>query len=138
MKRMVACILAAMLAAFLTGCGGSAGGKMDIDLTQMSSTMVFAEVNHMMLYPEDYKGKNVRMYGTFSYYQDEKTQRDYYSCYITDAAACCAQGVEFVLKDAVYPDDYPKEDQEIIVRGVFDVYEEFGYPYGFLRDAVLE
>ena len=35
----------------------------EVDLTGMSSTMVFAEVYNMMVEPESYEGKTVRMQG---------------------------------------------------------------------------
>lgn len=35
----------------------------EVDLTGMSSTMVFAEVYNMMMEPESYEGKTVRMQG---------------------------------------------------------------------------
>ena len=55
-----------------------------------------------------------------------------------DAAACCSQGIEFVLTDEYsYPDDYPEEGREICVVGVFDTYQEGGYTYCTLRDAKM-
>ena len=62
----------------------------------------------------------------------------YFACLIQDAAACCAQGIEFVLNDGYrFPDDYPKEDSEIIVTGVFDTYMEDGSMYCTLREATI-
>lgn len=52
--------------------------------------------------------------------------------------ACCAQGMEFVLTDDYsYPNDYPREGDEITVTGVFDTYMEGDYMYCTLRDANL-
>ena len=47
-------------------------GKVDVDLTVLSSTMVYAEVFNMMLSPDDYIGKTIRITGIFSVYQDPK------------------------------------------------------------------
>lgn len=50
-----------------------------IDLTAMSSTMVFAEVFNMTTHPEDYVGKTVKMQGIFStgkLYAQEGTLED--------------------------------------------------------------
>ncbi|MBQ6441943.1 MAG: zinc ABC transporter substrate-binding protein [Lachnospiraceae bacterium] len=110
----------------------------DVDLTTLSSTMVYAEVYNMMVQPEDYTGKTVKMDGLFSSYHDEQTGKDYFACTIMDATACCSQGIEFVLTDDyVYPDDYPEEGGEICVCGVFDTYQEGDYTYCTLRDATL-
>lgn len=63
----------------------------------------------------------------------------YHACIIQDATACCAQGIEFVLRgDPQYPDGYPQEGDIITVVGSFDTYQEGQYLYCTLRDAVLE
>ena len=112
--------------------------KVDLDLTTMSSTMVYSEVFNMVTTPENYIGKTVKMRGTYMYYYDEKPNRYYFFCLISDAMACCSQGIEFALtKDYHYPEDYPKPDDEITVVGVFDSYEEEGNTYCILRNARL-
>ena len=122
----------------MAGCS-SPKSDVDLDLTKMSSTMVYAEVLTIMLAPEDYLGKTIRMDGVFSYYSDPRTERNYYSCIIQDATACCAQGIEFVWAgDHVYPDDYPSVDTEIEVTGTFTAYEEDGMEFYTVADAKLE
>ena len=37
-----------------------------------------------------------------------------------------------------YPDDYPKEGEEITVTGIFDIYEEDGFKYCQLINASME
>ena len=112
--------------------------KVDLDLTTMSSTMVYSEVFNMVTTPENYIGKTVKMRGTYMYYYDEKPNHYYFFCLISDAMACCSQGIEFSLtKDYRYPEDYPKPDDEITVVGVFDSYEEEGNTYCILRNARL-
>lgn len=110
----------------------------DIDLTSLSSTMVYSEVYNMMVSPEKYLGKTVKMDGSFALYRDEAADKYYFACIIADATACCSQGIEFVLTDEYsYPDDYPEEGGEIRVVGVFDTYQEGGYTYCTLRNAKL-
>ena len=107
-----------------------------IDLTVMSGTMVYAEVYQMMVQPDDYLGREVTMQGVFSVY--EGTNRNYYACVIADAAACCSQGIEFVLEEPLkYPEEYPESGSEIKVQGIFDTYEEEGYSYCQLIHAKL-
>ena len=108
----------------------------DVDLTSLSSTMVYSEVYNMMYEPDNYIGKTIKMNGLFTAYHDESTGNDYYACIIQDATACCAQGMEFILTDDYsYPDDYPEESEQITVVGVFDTYMEGDYMYCTLRDA---
>ena len=57
---------------------------------------------------------------------------------ISDATACCAQGIEFECKgEHTFPGDYPDENAEISVIGVFENYEENGYSYYRLKGAEL-
>lgn len=97
----------------------------DIDLTVMSSTMVYSEVYNIVTTPDDYIGKTIKMKGNFSTYYDEATGNRYFACLIADATACCSQGIEFTLNDSyTYPDDYPEENAEITVIGTFGIYYE--------------
>ncbi len=108
----------------------------DIDLSSLSSTVVYAQVYNMMYYPENFVGKTIRMEGLYSDYFDQAKGKHYFACIIMDATACCSQGVEFELTDEyVYPDDYPGEGDTVTVEGVFEIYEEDGYNYCTLRNA---
>ena len=113
-----------------------ADDSVDVDLTVLSSTLVYSEVYNMMCDPDEYIGKTVKMEGLFSYYHDDSTGKDYYACIIQDATACCAQGIEFVLTDDYkYPDDYPEPGGEICVAGTFETYSEGNFIFMNLKDA---
>ena len=119
-------------------------GKVDVDLTVLSSTMVYSEVYNLLYNdPAHYLGKTVKARGTFSIYQlvtDGVLHPDpvSYACIISDAATCCAEGMEFVLKgDLTYPDDYPELGAEITVIGEFQSYEENGMTWYHLVNARL-
>lgn len=100
----------------------------DIDLTQMSSTMVFSQVYNITMTPEDYQGKVIKMKGQFLSDLDTGTDTRYYACLILDATACCAEGLGFVPKDGyLYPEDFPEPDGEITVTGTFDYFWENEY-----------
>ncbi len=110
----------------------------DIDLTALSSTMVYSEVYNMMAVPEDFIGKTIKMEGIFSSFHDDQTGKDYFACIIQDATACCAQGIEFELEgEHKYPDDYPEVGGDVCVVGVFDTYTEGEYTYCTLRNAKM-
>lgn len=112
--------------------------SVDVDLTAMSSTLVYSEVYNMLTTPDSYIGKTVKMRGTFSIYHDEATDVYYFACVIADATACCSQGIEFVLSgEHVYPDDYPELGSEITVKGTFSTYMEGENMYCTLKDAEL-
>lgn len=113
----------------------------DVDLTKLSSTMVYSEVYAMASEPEQYKGKTVKMRGSFA--TQEYNGERLYACIVQDATACCAQGLEFETAESlVYPDDYPEPGAEITVLGTFDSYREDAgngnyYVYLVLRNAKL-
>ena len=110
----------------------------DVDLTRLSSTMVYSEVYNMMNAPGDYIGKTIKMTGQFVYYENPDTQAQYFTCIIGDAMACCSQGLEFVLTGKhTYPDDYPELGSEITVSGTFELYEEGDNRYCRLVDAEM-
>lgn len=114
----------------------------DIDLTALSRTMVYSEVYNMMMTPENYIGKVVRMNGLCSTFEsvavDGQEARVYYTCIIFDATACCSQGIEFVLAGDAGAEAYPPVDTEITVTGTFQTYDENGILYCHLVDATLE
>ena len=162
MKKLFYLLLAALLLCSLAACGtkdnngadGAANtppasqsqstGGIDVDLTALSSTMVYSEVYSMMSFPDDYIGKTVKMKGQFAVYQatDENgafiPDKMFFACMIADATACCAQGLEFALAGKpVYPDDYPELGAEITVVGTFEWYEEDGCRYYRLGNAAF-
>lgn len=162
MKKLFCALLAALLLCSLAACGtkdnnGADGaadtppasqsqgtGGIDVDLTVLSSIMVYSEVNSMISFPDNYIGKTVKMQGQFTIYQaaDENgafiPDKMFFACMIADATACCAQGLEFALAgEPVYPDDYPELGAEITVVGTFEWYEEDGCRYYRLGNAAF-
>lgn len=121
---------------------GEQGNKQTdiLDLTKLSSTMVYAEVNNIMVSPDEYIGRTIKMSGQFAVYAAAETGPFYYACIIADATACCQQGIEFVLTDESlnYPEDYPKIGATITVIGEFQTYLEDDVLYCHLINAELE
>ena len=134
MKRALITLLCLALLA-LSG-GALAERSVDLDLSVLSGTVVYSQVYDMVMEPEQYLGKTVRVKGFFSYFQDPETLNEYFAVVIADATACCAQGIEFVrVGEYSYPGDYPPLDSELTVTGVFNTYEENGFTYLQLTDA---
>ncbi len=108
----------------------------DVDLTLMSSTMVYSEIYNMVYEAGKYIGKTVKMNGTCTVYVDETNGKSYYTCIVEDATACCARGIEFELsEDYLFPDEYPEAGENITVLGTYDTYMEGEYVYCTLREA---
>ncbi|MCR4954145.1 MAG: hypothetical protein K6A43_08740 [Treponema sp.] len=108
--------------------------KPDLDLTKMSATMIYAEVFNMLIEPENYIDKILKMKGNFQVFTNEQNTERYYAVVIQDATACCQQGIEFIWAgDHAYPQDYPKIGQEITVTGSYKVaYTQDDLEYHFL------
>lgn len=143
MKLWKTWALALALVLTLTACGGSYApqesqkGAVDVDLTQLSGTLVYAEVYNMASNPQDYVGKTVRMRGNLVYQVvNGQPNPDYMACMISDATACCAQGIEFVLARA--PDTYPDLGSVVTVSGVLTTYESGGNTFLRLKEARFE
>ena len=81
--------------------------------------MVYAQVFNMIVEPEKFEGKTIKMRGQFMVYPMDKNE-NVYAVVISDATACCQQGLEFKWQgEHAYPADYPPEGSEIEVTGTF-------------------
>ncbi len=110
----------------------------DVDLTVLSPTMVYAQVFDMIYEPELYIGKTVKMQGLYTCTDPELTDVFYCACVVQDATQCCSNGIEFELSDDyAFPQDYPEYGDTITVLGTFDLYEDQGYTYCTLRNSTL-
>ena len=113
--------------------------KIDLDLTQMSATMIYSTMFDMLVMPEDYIEKNIKVSGWFETYTDPQTGELYYAVVVPDATACCQQGVEFVWKgEHKYPEDFPKVGADITVTGLYKLIENDGITYNYLEASTVE
>lgn len=155
MKKIIAIILALVLALSFVACSKNSdknensnsktttkatettteAKSVDLDLTELSSTLVYSEVYNMLITPDDYKGKIVKMKGQFNQYTDEKTGKIFNAVLIPDATACCQQGLEFELSDKTNPNF--EQDTEITVVGTFDTYSDGKFSYCHLKNAKI-
>lgn len=99
----------------------------EIDLTKMSSTMVYSYVFNMVNAPTDFIGQRFRIRGNYDEEYWDQTKLTYHYIVIADATACCAQGLEFVLNDINAA--YPQVGEEFEISGIFGTYTENGNLY---------
>ncbi len=113
---------------------GEADPNVDIDLTVLSANMVYAEVYNMMMYPDSYLGKTIKVSGPYYPLYYDGTGNYYHYVMIEDALACCQNGMEFIWDEGThtYPDEYPKEDDIIEIVGELKSYKEESYIYYYL------
>lgn len=113
----------------------SDAGDVDLDLTQMSSTMIYSTVFDMLIMPDEYVDKKIKVKGNFEVFENADSNERYFAVLIPDATACCQQGIEFVwLGEHSYPQDFPEVGQEITVSGTYTITEDSqGISYVYLK-----
>ena len=99
----------------------------EIDLTQMSSTMVYSYIYNLMFDPTPFIGKRFRIQGIYDENYWAENDTTYHCILIPDAAACCAQGIEFTLTEE--STSYPQPADNIEIGGILSTYLEDGTPY---------
>ena len=115
--------------------------NVDVDLTSMNATMVYAEVFNMMNNPGDYLDKIVKVSGPFVPFGSTSPDYCYPAILIKDATACCANGLEFLLYGTPRcsmegGNGYPLYNEEATIVGRFTTYLEGNYLYVHLVDAI--
>ena len=136
MKKIA--IIICIIAMLLSGCSNAAPSpqtSIDIDLSQMSSTLVFSELYNILTDVDSYIGMTVKISGTCVIYQDPETGKVYYTCMVTDTAGCCSQGIEFEPQDTT---KHPANGDPVTVTGTLSKYFEADIPYITLKSAIIE
>jgi hypothetical protein len=108
------------------------GDAVDIDLSKMSTTMMYSYISNMIENPDDFIGKTVKARGVHDSFTDENTNITYHAILIYDSTTCCSQALEFVLEDET---NYPSIDQTITIEGTFGTYTEGNNTYCCLNPS---
>ncbi len=140
---VIVCLLLSLV--LLTACGNDEPEKtntgkryanqdntvtIDVDLTTLSSTMVYAKVYDMTVTnPKQYLGKTVKAKGPYS------PNGSYHYVVIADATACCQQGIEFIWNGH---SSYPKKNEEIEIVGIYRSYNEGSETYYYIDVTELK
>ena len=143
MKKRLAVLLALFLAlASLSASFAETASEplqVDLDLSKMSGTIVYAQIYNIQYDPGAYLGKVIRVRGYYSFFREPSNGNLYYACVIPDATACCMQGMEFVpFTEPEYPDHFMEDNADITVTGRLETYVEDGAFYLHLVDASVE
>ncbi|MBE8953560.1 MAG: hypothetical protein SR1Q7_10520 [Quinella sp. 1Q7] len=124
---------AVIIFALMTCSSFARAAAVDIDLTKMSSTMIYSTVFNIVTTPKNFVGKTMRMRGEYTTYPISASET-IHACLVRDAAGCCSQGIEFRLTGG----KYPAGAGEITVVGTIDSFRLDGKEICYLRDAALE
>ena len=131
MRRKLGCKMLPLLFVFmllpavLIGCGNSNGGgsqgdNIDVNLSALSATMLFAEIINIMNSPDDYLGQVIKIHGEyFNYYHEEDNQYIHFVL-VFDEMDCCEKRFQFrVNEDFGSPEELFEIGEGIEIIGVF-------------------
>lgn len=102
--------------------------KIDYDLSAMNYNMFSSITYDIMLTPDKYINKRMKIKGNFdsSIYENER----YFSVLIWDPTGCCPTGMDFIPPENMkYPEDFPEKDTTITVIGILQFIEIEGQKY---------
>lgn len=102
----------------------------DVDLAGMGATMVYSYVFSIVSDPAQYVGQRFRVRGTYQVTHWSATDLDYNFVVVSDATACCAQGLEFLLDEGL---SYPAAGDQIEITGTFGSYDELDETYYYIQ-----
>ncbi|MBO4532906.1 MAG: hypothetical protein J5726_04325 [Treponema sp.] len=91
--------------------------KIDYDLSNMNYNMISSITFEMLIEPQKYADKTVKISGQF--YTEVEEDIRYYSVIIWDATLCCPAGMDFIPPDTMsFPEDFPPQESQITVTGI--------------------
>jgi len=137
MKRILfASLITLSVVISLFGCSNSSDVgdvDVDIDLSELSMTMMQAEYQRIFSNAEEHIGKTIKVYGSYYTMQIDNAGNIAHFVIVIPGDACCQLGFEFKRDDgSVFPDDYPVQNSMILITGTLDVYEQFGASYIYI------
>ncbi|MCL2200375.1 MAG: hypothetical protein FWB75_00285 [Oscillospiraceae bacterium] len=95
----------------------TSAANVDIDLTELSTTMMQARFHHILSNAEDYLGQTIRVRG--QYHNMPFGDEYLHFVMIIPGDECCRMGFEFMRAgDYVYPDDFPAQYGALEIKGV--------------------
>ena len=91
--------------------------KVDYDLSNMNYNMLSSVTFDMLIDPDKYKDKTVKMAGQF--YSEIYEEQRYYTIIVWDATQCCPAGMDFIPpENMIFPESFPEEESQITVTGI--------------------
>jgi len=138
MKKCVITVCFIFIAVMaVAGCAGQSENTdkapVDIDLTELSMTMIQAEYERIVSSPDENIGKTISVYGSLLTYIYDADYKLAHFVIIVQGDECCQMGFEFKIDgDYEFPDDYPQQNSMIKITGTLNIHEIFGTEYLYI------
>ena len=126
-----------LLAMMLSGCSQKKEEKETLDLSLLNDTMAYSQLINIIKEPEEYLGTPVIVKGIYTAPFNGFSHQYNYTVTIQDNTQCCAQGIEFIMKDENDLDKLPQEGETVKISGVLELFEEGKHSYCIISDAQL-
>ena len=140
-KKLAAVLMScAGCAALLCGCGQKEekSEKPELDLTALNETIAYSQLVNILKEPDEYLGAPIKIKGIYSAPFNGFSHVYNYTVTIQDNTQCCAQGIEFFLRNENDLSLLPEEGELVTIKGTLDLFEEGKHAYCVISDAMIE
>ena len=96
----------------------------DMDLTRLSSAIVYAQVYNMLMEADNFNGVHVKMNGIFYENTDSEKGSLFQCVLVKDSTGCCSVGFDVLKGNESIK--FPANLTEVQVEGTFTVKEDSG------------
>lgn len=104
-----------------------------VDLTGFGYAMAYAALYDMAANPDPHVGKTMKVSGTYYATVMPETQEVVHLVLVVDNTGCCEAALEFVVTGGPHtPEDFPANNSEIELTGLFGIIESGGNRYPLL------
>ena len=112
--------------------------KPELDLTALNETIAYSQLVNILKEPDEYLGTPIKVKGIYSAPFNGFSHVYNYTVTIQDNTQCCAQGIEFFLRNENDLSLLPEEGELVTIKGTLDLFEEGKHAYCLISDAMIE
>ncbi len=126
-----------LLLLMLSGCSKKEEEKETLDLSLLNDTMAYSQLINIIKEPDEYLGTPIIVKGIYTAPFNGFSHQYNYTVTIQDNTQCCAQGIEFIMKEEGDLDKLPPEGEMVKISGVLELFEEGKHSYCIISDAAV-
>ena len=100
--------------------------------------IAYSQLVNILKEPDEYLGTPIKVKGIYSAPFNGFSHVCNYTVTIQDNTQCCAQGIEFFLRNENDLSLLPEEGELVTIKGTLDLFEEGKHAYCVISDAMIE